>query len=190
MANVKSNLRTWRLMLVTLLLATALMASMPKSWMSWIPAAHAAGSDEDRSKELGKLREQFKSRYAELEAKKREEAIGETWRGLVAPVKPASVEPVEGDEKATEAAAKLKELIDAENVDRQRLYEILADVEKTQPGKVAARNALRSYRMAKHGEWYLKYAGKDEDGKALEGEWVQMDKKDEDGGGSKNRDAK
>ena len=96
----------------------------------------SAGADE-----LSDLKVRFKARFAKLEALKQSGAIGDTWQGKLEAVK-------EGTLKADDA-----KLVNEENVDRAKLYVLIAKSQKTTPAAVAARNAKREFTTAKSGEW-------------------------------------
>jgi uncharacterized protein YdbL (DUF1318 family) len=100
-------------------------------------------ADEDSKEEL---RQRFKDRYPEIQKLKTDGVVGETFEGYLEP--PGSI-----DDDA-------RKLMDEENSDRRKLYQIIADEEGTTPEVVARRNAERNFRRAKPGE-YLK----GEDGK-------------------------
>lgn len=100
-----------------------------------------------RADEKGDLQENFKRRYPELLAAKDAGEIGETWKGFVAAVNGITL------------SDKVKSLIDNENSDRRRLYDILAKETGATPELVAERNATRNFRQAKSGHWLL---GKDD----------------------------
>jgi uncharacterized protein len=110
-----------------------------------IPSATARADRQDE------LRERFKSRFGQIRAAKEGGKIGETTAGVLEGV------PGKSLDDAT------RKLADEENADRQELYKIIADKEKTTADKVAQRNAARNFEKAKAGE-YLKGA---------DGKWSQ-----------------
>lgn len=100
------------------------------------------------------LRDRFAGRYARLLELQDQGKIGETWRGEVKAVEPEYAEQAE-----------VKALIDAENADRRRLYELLADElrrevrdeterERVTVELIARRNAQRNFDRARP-EHYL-----------------------------------
>ena len=97
------------------------------------------------------LRQRFKNRYPQVKAAKQAGKIGETSAGLLEGV------PGKSLDDAT------RKLADEENADRQELYKLIADREKTTAQKVAERNAARNFEKAGAGE-YLKGA---------DGKWTQ-----------------
>lgn len=95
------------------------------------------------------LQDQFKARFPELRDLKKTGVVGETVDGMV--------EAVEKD-----ADQHVRELLEAENADRKRLYQLLADEINTEnpdakvratPETIAARNALRNIERAAPDEW-------------------------------------
>ena len=110
-------------------------------------SAHAADTKAE-------LKARFKERFPQLSKLLDQGKIGETWQGYVEPVKNAS---------DLDSAA--KKLIDEENADRKKLYELIASEQgkKLSAEKVAERNAWRKFSDAKS-DWYLK---------AKDGPWVQ-----------------
>jgi uncharacterized protein YdbL (DUF1318 family) len=105
--------------------------------------AHADRGDD--------LRQRFKNRFSQVKAAKQAGKIGETSAGLLEGV------PGKSLDDAT------RKLADEENADRQELYKLIADREKTTAQKVAERNAARNFEKATAGE-YLKGAN---------GKWTQ-----------------
>ncbi|MBI1371196.1 MAG: DUF1318 domain-containing protein [Phycisphaera sp.] len=97
-----------------------------------------------RGDELDTLKQRFQERYNALQQAKSAGTIGETAAGYV--------EAVKGADGAT------AQLLNAENGDRQKLYQILAQKAGTTADVVAAQNAQRNFQRARSGE-YLK--GKD-----------------------------
>lgn len=126
--------------------------------------AMTAGSSSAASAEgpsLAELKERFAERYPRIRARKQRGTLGETWEGYVAAVKQAG----RGADGADEG---LRALIEAENLDRTRLYRIVAEREETEPAHVARRNAIRNFQRAepgwylrgRNGEWFRKPGGK------------------------------
>ena len=97
------------------------------------------------------LRQRFKNRFPQVKAAKQAGKIGETSTGVLEGV------PGKPLDDAT------RKLADEENADRQELYKLIADREKTTAEKVAERNAARNFEKAGAGE-YLKGA---------DGKWTQ-----------------
>ena len=97
------------------------------------------------------LRQRFKNRFPQVKAAKQAGKIGETSAGVLEAV------PGKSLDDAT------RKLADEENADRQELYKIIAEREKTTAEKVAERNAARNFEKATAGE-YLKGA---------DGKWTQ-----------------
>jgi len=116
------------------------------SFLASALTAQADGSTEEKMKALQK---RFADRYAQLVDLKSAGKIGETFSGFV--------DWVKDDDSAS------AKLIKDENTDRQTLYQIIAEKEKTTAKLVGERNARRNFDKAKPGE-YLK--GKD-------GNWTQ-----------------
>jgi uncharacterized protein YdbL (DUF1318 family) len=104
-----------------------------------------------RADRQGDLRERFKNRFPQIQAAKQAGKIGETAAGVL--------EPVEG--KQVDDAT--RKLMDEDNADRQELYKLIAEREKTTPEKVAQRNAARNFEKAKPGEFL----------KGADGKWMQ-----------------
>ncbi len=103
-------------------------------------AANFARADSDAMKALQK---NFQERYPAVQKLKAAGVIGETSTGVL-----EAREKIDGEGQ---------QLIDAENSDRAKLYQLIADQEGVTPEKVAERNALRNFQKAKSGE-YLKGA--------------------------------
>jgi len=91
--------------------------------------------------ELDDLKERFRERAGELLTLKNDGKVGETYLGYVEAVKDTNLSP---------AAQKI---VDAENKDRKRLYQIIAEQQKTTAERVAERNALRNFSQARKGHW-------------------------------------
>jgi len=82
--------------------------------------------------ELEALRERFRQRHSQVQQALQKQEIGETWQGLVLVVKPP-------------LPAALQELVNQENKDRTRLYEVMAQDDKAvTTAMVAQQNALRN----------------------------------------------
>jgi uncharacterized protein YdbL (DUF1318 family) len=94
-----------------------------------------------RADRLDELQGRFEGRFGELRRYKDQGKVGETTTGLV--------------EAVAAADDALRGLIAAENADRQELYALIAEKEKTTAAKVAERNAARNFQKAKSGD-YLK----------------------------------
>jgi uncharacterized protein YdbL (DUF1318 family) len=95
--------------------------------------------------EIDALQKEFKERYPELRELKKKGIVGETSEGFVA--------FVEGED------ADAKEVVEEENADRRKLYDLIAQKEETTADKVAERNARRNFREAEPGD-YLRKNGK------------------------------
>jgi uncharacterized protein YdbL (DUF1318 family) len=114
------------------------------------PVALAAVTEDE-------LKPKFLARDADLTKFKTDKVIGETTTGTVELVDPAS------------APAAAKTLAEAENADRQQLYQLMAArLTSENPGKppvtvesVARENAIRLFKLAKPGEMW----------KTSKGEW-------------------
>ena len=109
-------------------------------------------------KELDELKQRLKDRYALLVKLKDAGKIGETWDGQVDAVKPAYK-----DEKADPAAKDsdtIKALLEKENKDRLRLYELLSKGKPIKPADVGVENGKRNFKNADP-EHFLKPQGKD-----------------------------
>jgi len=125
-------------------------------------ATEAAPQDDMRE-----LKQRFEERYRRVLRAKTDGKVGETFEGFLAPLA----------EKFLDDDADLAALVEEENDDREKLYELLAkDVkdevdeparEKVTPEIVAERNAKRNFRNARDGEFL----------RMEDGVWVQ--KKDE-----------
>lgn len=112
----------------------------------------AALQDDDKAA----LKAKFEERYPRLERAKRQGLIGETSKGLVEFV---------DDGKRDDDVARL---IEVENKDRHRLYELIAKEEtrgdrEVSPEQVGERNARRNFRKATPAEFL----------KTREGVWIQ-----------------
>ena len=117
--------------------------------------------------EMRELKQRFEGRYRKVVKAKAEGTIGETFDGYLAPLAEAFLED----------DADLDDLVEEENRDRKKLYELLArDVkdeideqarETVTPEIVAERNAKRNFRNAKDNEFL----------RMEDGVWIQ--KKDE-----------
>jgi uncharacterized protein YdbL (DUF1318 family) len=102
------------------------------------PLCAASAAATDRKAEL---QERFKSRLEALDKARKAGAVGECFDGRLAAV----------NDQALEAA--LQKLVEEENTDRQALYRLIAEEEKTTPDLVARRDAARRARLAGSGEW-------------------------------------
>ncbi|MCC7146115.1 MAG: YdbL family protein [Phycisphaeraceae bacterium] len=115
----------------------------------WASAAKAEDEKET-------LRKRFEERFPKLLALKDQGKIGETYQGLVEAVKPE----YQNDQT-------LSQLVNDENRDRRRLYEIVAKEQNTTPDRVAQRNAERNFRNASPEHWL----------KGSDGKWYQKKSK-------------
>ncbi len=126
--------------------------------------APSALAGEDKKDELEKLKQRFKERYPVLLDLKDAGKVGETHEGLAKAVKEQYL-----DDKANpdaEDGRTVKEFLAAENKDRRRLYELIAEEVDTTPEKVARRDAQRRFEKAEP-DHYLKLEEKG---------WVQKKK--------------
>lgn len=103
-----------------------------------------------RASEASDLKKRFETRYPVLLSLKEGGKIGETYLGYVEAVKSDYLtEKVKlGEEEIT-----VKDLLAAENKDRRRLYELLAEQYDTTSEKIAERNAKRNFEKAGAEEW-------------------------------------
>lgn len=122
------------------------------------PFASQARAAED---DMAALQERFRKRYPALLREIRAGRIGETHEGYVEAVKPDDVRGEENEARRT--------LIAQENADRQTLYRLLAEQQKTTPELVARRNAQRNFKEAAAGD-YLKPEGS---GWVTKAQWAQ-----------------
>src|SRR5262245_57609963 len=102
-------------------------------------APFTMAQEKKEDTEMGALQKRFEQRYAQIHSLKGKGVIGETIQGYVEFVK----------DKDQNAAT----LVDDENADREKLYELIAKKENTTPEKVAERNAKRNFDKAKPGEF-------------------------------------
>jgi len=114
-----------------------------------------------RADERDELKERFKKRLVDLVKLQDAGKVGETSVGTVEAVKPQylddKVDPSDSDSPT------ITRFLQAENKDRLRLYQLLAEDLKTEPEKVARRDAQRRFEKAKP-DHYLKLDS---------GKWVQ-----------------
>jgi len=94
----------------------------------------------DNAVAKAELKSSFDSRSTQLSAAKVTGSIGECTDGTVALV---------GDV----VDANLSSLIEAENADRKKLYQLLASETNATAAQIGERNAMRNYQNAKVGEW-------------------------------------
>jgi uncharacterized protein YdbL (DUF1318 family) len=110
------------------------------------PAAGVAHADEREQ-----LRERFKQRYPTLVQLKRNDRVGETYRGMAGVVRPEYAQQrVRPDD---EQSPTIGSFLEEENRDRQRLYELLAEELGTTADRVAERDARRRFDAARPDEW-------------------------------------
>jgi uncharacterized protein YdbL (DUF1318 family) len=102
-------------------------------------APYSFAADEKKDPEMAALQKRFEQRFAQIKSLKAKGIIGETFGGYLDFVK----------EKDAPAAS----LVDDENADRKKLYELIAKKENTTATKVAERNARRNFEKAKPGEY-------------------------------------
>ena len=101
--------------------------------------------------ERAELKGRFEQRDPALVALKKQGTIGETWQGYVDVVK----------EEKMDAAA--RQLMNEENQDRKRLYELIAKDGKETAVDVGMRNAMRNFALASQTDFL----------RAKVGPWVQ-----------------
>ncbi len=89
--------------------------------------------------ELDDLKKRFNERYKELLRIKGEGTIGENYKGLI-------------EERGSLTGADAK-LVEAENTDRKRLYELIGKRQNVPAEVVAKQAALRNFSIAKKGHW-------------------------------------
>lgn len=106
-----------------------------------VAAAIVSPAMADNEKEKAQLRERFKERYHALKQLKADEFVGETSEGYVAAVNDQAL-----DQRASG-------LVEAENADRRRLYQILAQELGADVQTVALQNAQRNFQKAAQGEY-------------------------------------
>jgi len=94
---------------------------------------------------LDSLKGNFKKRFPSVAALKKAGKIGETKSGTLEAVRPEYMQD-----------RKVSSIVNAENSDRRKLYQILAKQQKTTPKVVAQRNASRNFSKAGKGE-FLKH---------------------------------
>jgi uncharacterized protein YdbL (DUF1318 family) len=96
--------------------------------------------------DMKSLQARFKDRLPAIHKLKVAGTVGETFKGYL--------------DTPGKADADAQKVMEDENADRRKLYQLIADQEGVTPEKVAERNAIRNFKNAKSGE-YLK----GEDGK-------------------------
>ena len=133
------NVRAW-VVIFSVALTPAMLPSM------------ASAAPQSKSE----LKEQFEQRFPAIERLKNQGRVGETFGGFL-----EAVEGKELDDKA-------KDLIEQENRDRKKLYDLIANDVKNQERKISAekvaeRNARRNLSNAKPNEFL----------KTKDGVWVQ-----------------
>jgi uncharacterized protein YdbL (DUF1318 family) len=107
------------------------------------------------------LKERMKQRAPLLDRLRVEQKVGETFEGLVEPVKASY-----GGEKADPRDPKsqtISEVVDAENRDRRALFEIIAKETNVAPAEVGKQNGIRNLERASAQQWF----------KLQDGKWVQ-----------------
>jgi len=114
--------------------------------LAGLTALPAAAQNDD---ELAELKERFKQRYPTLVKLKDAQKVGEVHDGFAAAVKNEYLDDT-AKEKTT-----VRELLAAENADRRRLYEIMAERTDTTPAEVAKTNAARLFEQGRP-DWYFK----------------------------------
>jgi len=123
---------------------------MTITWLlAGLIALPAAAQNDD---ELAELKERFKQRYPTLVKLKEAQKVGEVHDGYAAAVKSQYLDDTAGGETT------VREFLAAENGDRRRLYEIMAERNDTTPEDVAKTNAARLFEQGKP-DWYFKPEG-------------------------------
>jgi uncharacterized protein YdbL (DUF1318 family) len=109
------------------------------------------------------LKEEMSQRYPTIELLKRQDKVGETWDGYLAPLKDGNrAEELVFENKKTT----IGKFIDAENATRKAVYTIIAKERSTetetvtpeQVGELSGTDFLK--RRSKPGDWFLKKDGK------------------------------
>ncbi len=106
--------------------------------------------------EMAELKQRMKDRYPQLEKLINGGKVGECWDGTVDAVKPEYLK--EAVDKTT-----VKDLLAAENKDRDRLYALLATGNGVTAAKVGEQNGDRKFEKAAPGDWL----------KTRDGKWVK-----------------
>ena len=119
-----------------------IMAGLLGLLVAWGPVLNAEAST------VYELKNNFKKRYPAVIALKREGKIGETSTGTLEAVRPKFMKD-----------PRVRKIMNAENADRETLYALMAQEQKTTPRVVARRNAKRNFSKARAGE-FLKQNGK------------------------------
>jgi uncharacterized protein len=109
------------------------------------------------------LQASFKKRYPKMVELKKAAKVGETWKGLLDAI----------DKKFLEEA-EVKSLVDAENIDRKKLYALIAEETGTTPDKVAERNAIRNFENARKQKPPYEFL-KIKDAQNKEGRWIKAE---------------
>lgn len=129
---------------------------MRTRWILWFAMlataaviAPAARADEI-SEELAELRERMETRYPALRRLRGDGKIGETWQGRVEAVK---TEHLEEETTVGGKKTKVKNLLAAENQDRERVYELIAKRTGGTKEAVAKTNAQRNFDKAAPDDW-------------------------------------
>ncbi len=102
-----------------------------------VPLAAVEGAPAATKAEL---KSSFDGRSAQIAAAKAVGTIGECTDGMVAAV-------------TVPADPAIVALVEAENGDRTRLYQLLASETNASTAQIGERNAMRNYQNAKAGEW-------------------------------------
>ena len=103
-------------------------------------ALNTAAFAADNAAAKAELKSSFDNRTLQLAAAKAARSIGECTDGTLAVV---------GDL----VDANLSVLIEAENADRKKLYQLIASETNASAAQIGERNAMRNYQNAKVGEW-------------------------------------
>lgn len=106
--------------------------------------ASAQNAGQSIDEQLEELRDRFDQRHDKLLAIKDAGKVGETVKGYVRSVRPAFLDDKVGEEDSPT----IRELLEAENRDRRRLYELLAEKLDEKPEEIAVQNAIRNFKKA------------------------------------------
>ena len=115
-----------------------------------------AGPVHAGSSERAELRERFKHRYPALQQLKREDRVGEVHNGFAAALRSEYLD--QRVDRGKDESPTVRALLEAENRDRRRLFELLARELNTTPERVAEREGRRRFDAAAPHE-YLKPPG-------------------------------
>jgi uncharacterized protein YdbL (DUF1318 family) len=123
-----------------------------------LAAAQTPQTRPTQDKEVAELKQRMEERYAALLKLMDAGKVGETWDGQVDAVKPAyKDEKVDPQQKDSDT---IKGLLEKENKDRLRLYELLAKGKPVSPAEVGIESGKRKFKKAAP-EHFLKPKDKD-----------------------------